>query len=413
VRIRFIMIGMLLSIHPFYANAVTLKSAMDAAVEQHPMLTISKMQVDQAQGELQEQSSYAYNPELSVEPQRRRLNGGGSTNDYYVRLSQGIELGGKQKYRELSAQAGLEAVRLESDVMYQQVSFNAARAFVALYFSKKELIWRNQQAVTLLQLNKAITRQMELGEANQLDVNLSQASLTQAINAEGQAKLQHAMNVSRYVMAVGADGEIKDIRPELPKLLVNWKPSSNPVEIAMNSRPDMTAKRQRMIQRLAQADLAKAQGIPDITVGLMAAREAGDQLILLGLKVPIPVLNSHRGAYRSALSQASAYKTELEWFEQRIKIEVQEALYSHSTAMHALLAMSKVEGKPSSPDNIELARLAFDAGELNIEELVVHINQILESRINAAAIAKQGWLARIRLAEVLGHPEYILQGIQE
>ncbi|WP_232710104.1 TolC family protein [Mariprofundus aestuarium] len=404
---------MLLCIHPFYANAVTLKAAMDAAVEQHPMLKISKMQVDGAQGELQEQGSYAYNPELSVEPQRRRLNGGGSSNDYYVTLSQGIELGGKQKYRELSAQAGLEAVRLESDSMYQQVSTNAARAFVELHFSKRELVWRNQQAGTLLQLHKAIFRQMELGEANQLDVNLSQASLTQAINAEAQAKKQHAMNVSRYVMAVGAGGEIKEIQPELPKLLVGWQPLSDPVDIAMNSRPDITAKRQRLAQHTAQADLANAKRIPDVTVGLMAGREAGDQLISLGFTMPIPVLNSHSGAYRAALSQASAYKTELEWFEQRVKLEVQEALFSHTTAMQSLLALSKVEGKPSSPDNIELARMAFDAGELNIEELVVHINQILESRINSAAIVKQGWLARIRLAEVLGHPEYILQGIKE
>jgi len=80
--------------------------------------------------------------------------------------------------------------------------------------------------------------------------------------------------------------------------------------------------------------------------------------------------------------------------------------------MQALLALSKAEGKPSSPDNIELAKMAFDAGELNIEELVVHINQILESRINSASIIKQGWLARIRLAEVLGHPEYIFEGNQ-
>jgi len=412
VRKRFIITGMLLCIYPLHANAVTLKEAMDTAVEQHPMLTISKMQIDGAQGELQEQSSYAYNPELSLEPQRRRLNGGGSSNDYYVTLSQGIELGGKQKYRELSAQAGLEAVRLESDSMYQQVSVNAARAFVELYFSKRELVWRNQQAGTLLQLHKAITRQLELGEANQLDVNLSQAALTQAINAEAQAKQQHAMNVSRYVIAVGAGGDIKEVQPELPKLLVGWQPLSDPIEIAMSSRPDITARRQRLVQHTAQADLADAQRIPDLTVGLMAGREAGDQLISLGFTMPIPVLNSHSGAYRAALSQASAYKTELEWFEQRVKLEVQEALFSHVTAMQALLALSKAEGKPSSPDNIELAKMAFDAGELNIEELVVHINQILESRINSASIIKQGWLARIRLAEVLGHPEYIFEGNQ-
>ena len=327
-------------------------------------------------------------------------------------MSQGIELGGKQKYREMSAQAAVEATKLESDTMYQRVSFNAARALVGLYFSKRELVWRNQQAGTLLQLHKAITRQMELGEANQLDVNLSQASLTQAINAEAQAKKEHAMNVSRYVMAVGAGGDIKNIQPELPKLLVGWQPMSDPVEIAMNSRPDITAKRQRLAQYSAQADLAKAQRIPDVTIGITAGRESGDQLYSLGFTVPIPVLNSHSGAYRAALSQASIRQTELEWFEQQVKLEVREATFSHATAMRALLAVSKVKSDPSSTDDIKLARSAFDAGELGIEELVVHINQILESRINSAAIVKQGWLARIRLAEVLGHPEYILQGTQ-
>ncbi len=413
MQIRFLMIGMLLCIHPFSANGVTLKAAMDAAVEQHPMLKVSKMQIDEAQGELQEQSSYAYNPEISVEPQRRRLNGGGSSNDYYITLSQGIELGGKQKYRELSTQATVEAAKFKSDTMRQQVSFNAARALVMLHFSKRELVWRNKQAGTLLQLHRAIVRQMELGEANQLDVNLSKASLIQAINAEAQAKQGHAMNVSMYVMAVGAGGDIKDIQPDLPKLRVNWRPLSEPVEIAMRSRPDISVKVQMLAQQSAQADLARANRIPDVTVGLMAGREAGEQLISMGITIPIPVLNSHKGAYRAALSRASAYKTELEWFEQRVKLEVQEALFNHTTAMQALLEMSKVEGKSSSPDNIELAKIAFDAGELEIEEVVVHINQILESRINSAAIVKQGWLARIRLAEVLGHPEYILQGSQE
>lgn len=411
MRIRFTMIGMLLCIHPFYANAVTLKQAMDAAVD-HPMLSVSMMQIDGARGELKEQGSYAYNPELSVEPQRRRLNGGGSSNDYYVTLSQGIELGGKQKYRERSAQAALEAVKLESETEQQKIQVNAAKALVALYFSKRELLWRNQQSLTLMQLNKAVSRQMEVGEASQLDVNLAQASLTQAIQAEAEAKHAHAMNVSAYVLATGASEQAKTVEAELPKLLVGWEPLSDPIEIALNSRPEIAVKRQRLAQHSAQADLAKAQRIPDVTVGLTAGRESGDQLYSLGFTVPIPVFNSHSGAYRSALSQATAQQTELAWLEQRIKLEVQEAAFNHATAMRAVLAVSEVEKTDASRDKIALAKAAFDAGELNIEELVVHINQILESRINSAAIIRQGWLARIRLAEVLGHPEYILQGTQ-
>nr|WP_241697623.1 TolC family protein [Mariprofundus sp. NF] len=383
---------------------------MDTALEQHPLLRISNTQIEGAQGELQEQRAYAYNPELSVEPQRRRLNGGGSSNDYYVTLSQGIELGGKQGYRERSAQAALEATKLEFGVNRHRIMVDAARALVALYFSKRELLWRNQQSLTLLQLNKAVSRQMEVGEANQLDVNLAKSSLTQAIHAEALAKQQHAMNVSKYLMATGESSVPNDIQVELPKLLVGWEPLSDPIETAMNSRSEIKAKRQRLAQYSAKSDLAKAQRIPDVTVGITAGRESGDQLYSLGFTVPIPVLNNHNGAYRAAMSQATAQQAELEWLEKRVKLEVQEAIYNHGTAMRAVLAVNEVEKTDVSKDNISLAKAAFDSGELNIEELVVHINQILESRINSAAILQQGWMARIRLAEVLGHPEYILEG---
>jgi len=410
VRIRFLITGMLLCIYPSHANAVTLSEAMDTALDQHPMLRVSNTQIEGAQGELQEQRAYAYNPELSVEPQRRRLNGGGSSNDYYITLSQGIELGGKQGYRERSAQAALEATKLELGVNRHRIMVDAARALVALYFSKRELLWRNQQSLTLLQLNKAVSRQMEVGEANQLDVNLAKSSLTQAIHAEALAKQQYAMNVSKYLMTTGESSVPKDIQVELPKLLVGWEPLSDPIETAMNSRLEIKAKRQRLAQYSAKSDLAKAQRIPDVTVGLTAGRESGDQLYSLGFTVPIPVLNNHNGAYRAAMSQATAQQAELEWLEKRVQLEVQEAIYNHGTAMRAVLAVNEVEKTDVSKDNISLAKAAFDAGELNIEALVVHINQILESRINSAAILQQGWMARIRLAEVLGHPEYILEG---
>jgi len=412
VRIRFLITGMLLSIYPLHANAVTLNEAMDTALEQHPMLKISNMQIEGAQGVLQEQSAYAYNPELSVEPQRRKLNGGGSSNDYYLTLSQGIELGGKQGYREKSAQAALEATKLEFGASRQRIMADAARALVSLHFSKRELLWRNQQSLTLLQLNKAVRRQMEVGEANQLDVNLAKSSLIQSINAEALAKQQHAMNVSKYFMATGESSAPKDIQAELPKLLLGWEPQSDPVDIALKSRPDIIVKRQYLAQSSAQAELAKANKVPDLTVGLMAGREAGEQLVSLAFTMPIPVLNSHDGAYRSAISQATAQQAELEWLEKRVKLEVQEAIYNHGTAIRAILSVNEIEKTDISKDKIALAKAAFDAGELNIEELVVHINQILESRINSASIVKQGWLARIRLAEVLGHPEYILQGTQ-
>jgi len=149
----------------------------------------------------------------------------------------------------------------------------------------------------------------------------------------------------------------------------------------------------------------------------MAGREAGEQIYSLAVTMPIPVLNSHHGAYRAALSQRVAQQTELSWLKQRVKLEVHEALHYYDIAISAIetekRTVKEAGATVSSLDSIHLARLAFDAGELDIEALVLHINQLLESRINSAAILKQEWVARIRLAEVLGHPEYIYEGTRE
>jgi len=252
----YITIGLLLCMQSGYANAVTLQQAMNKATEQHPSLLISKAYIEAAEGKLSEQLSYAYNPELSIEPQYRQLNGGGRSNDYYISLSQGIELAGKQGYRSASADASSQVVKLSSEIQRQKIMIDVATALVDIYFSGRELQWRNQQAVTLMQLNKAIARQLQVGEANQLDMNLSKSSLKQMIHAEAQAKMQHTMNIYRYFLAVGKHGDMDTIQAELPTLPLNWKPASEPVQMALNSRIEIAVQRQRLIQYSADVDLA-------------------------------------------------------------------------------------------------------------------------------------------------------------
>jgi outer membrane protein TolC len=190
-------------------------------------------------------------------------------------------------------------------------------------------------------------------------------------------------------------------------------PPENPFSTALKSRPDLAALKSRLGQFDAKARLADAERIPDPTFSLMSGREAGEQLVKVGISFPIPLLNSHNGAYRASLAEASRTRNKLEWLENRLQLEVQAALYNHTSAMQALSHAYQIEESSASSDNIKLAQTAFNAGELNLEELVIHINQALDARLTALNIMKQGWLARIRLAEVLGHPEYILEGIQQ
>ncbi len=410
---RFLMIGMLSCIHPFYAHADSLKDAMDTAAKQHPVLQMAEQNTAMARGNLAEQSAYTYNPELSLEPQRRRLNGGGTSSDYYITLSQGIEIGGKRGLREKSAQAALDSASQIQQNTRQQLMIEAARSYIALYFARRVFDLRSQQSDMLKKVAEAVAQQLELGESSQLDANLARSAFASALNTTTAARQLLTQSRQRYRLALGNVQDSENIpQLELSSLDTDWQPPSDAYRVALQSRPDLLALGSKLLQFNAQADMASAARIPDITLSAMTGREAGEQLIKLGITVPFPVLNSHQGAYRAALAEKERVSTGLEWSQQQLRYAVQSAIDNHANAMHALSDMIETDMLQSAKNTISLARQAYDAGELDLEELVVHIKQGIDAQMTALEIIQQGWLTRIQLAEVLGHPEYILKGIQ-
>ena len=409
---RLFMIGMLSCIHPIYSYADTLQEVMEQVAKQHPMLQMAEKNIEAAQGYVTEQGSYAYNPELSLEPQSRRLNGGGTSNDYYITLSQGIELGGKQAFRKQAAQAALNASVQNGEYTQHRLMIEAARAYVTLYFAEQRYDVRSQQSKVLGTVHDAVVRQLKLGASSQLDANLAQSVFASARNARTRSKQVMTQSQQRYSIALGQVSDLAVVNLVLPKLSLSWQAPVNAYHVALTSRPDLLRLQSKLEQADAQAELADAMRMPDVTVHAMIAREAGDRLVLLGLTVPFLVLNQHDGAYTAALAKQERVKLGLHWSQQQLRYEVKSALDNYQDAIQALSDMRATHMQKNAEDTMILAQKAYQAGELDLETLVVHINQGLNAKITALDMAEQAWLARIRLAEVLGHPEYILKGTQ-
>ncbi len=409
MRTHVFIIGMLLCIHPLNIQAESLASAMARAASQHPRLQMAEQSVEVAKEQLHEQGAYAYNPELSLESQRRRLNGGGTSNDYYITLSQGIEIAGKRGLREQAAKAALDAISARRDATQQQLRIEAARAYVDLFFARRIYDLRRQQSEMLRSVSDAVARQLELGQSSQLQANLAQSAFAAAFNAATAAERRLNRSRQAYSLVLGAAGE-NEASLTLPALLPDWRPAGDAYALALKSRPEFAALQAQLVQSDARAELAGAERIPDITLSAMTGREAGDRLIKLGVTIPVPLLNSHQGAYRAAVVEKERVSTGMAWSKQQLRYEVQNALDNHRDAMQALSDLMNSRMPQRARDTVALARRAYDAGELDLEALVIHSKQGLEAQITALDIMQQAWLARIRLAEVLGHPEYILQG---
>ncbi len=411
MKIRYITTCMLMSILPWAAHATTLEQAMIMAQKTHPELQMSVLDNDAARAQLSSQSSYAYNPEISLEYQDRKLNGGGNSADYYIGLSQGIELGGKRGYREDAARFALQQSKDNTEALRQQLSVDVARAFVGFYLAKQTLEIRAQQSESLKALSAGVKRQLDVGDANVLDANLAQSAYVTALSAETEARQRYALLQARYHNAVGQP-LYDDMVLTLPKLQPDWQIPKNPLLIAKASRADIAALKAKVQQSQAESELADANRFSDPTISLMKGREAGEDLVKLGVSFALPFTNTRKGTYQASLAKAMRSQSELDWFERKLVLEVDAAVMNHGYAMQALHEARQMAKALNTRNSVKLAKTAFDAGELSLEGLVIHINQALEARLTTLNIIKQGWFARIRLAEVLGHPEYIIQGIQ-
>jgi len=411
VRTHVFIIGMLLCIHPLNIQAESLESVMAQAASQHPRLQMAEQSVEVAREQLHEQRDYAYNPELSLESQRRRLNGGGTSNDYYITLSQGIEIAGKRGLREQAARAELDAVSARRQSVQQRLMIEAARAYVQLFFARRTFALRQRQSDMLRAVSDAVSRQLELGQSSLLEANLAQSAFASAFNAAAAAERRLNRSRQQYWAALGVSGK-NEAELSLPTLSPEWRPAGDAYELALASRPEFSVLQAQLEQSDARAELAGAERIPDVTISTMTGREAGENLVKLGITIPVPLLNSHQGAYRAALAERERASTGMAWSRQQLRYAVRNALSNHNGAMQALAQLLSSRMQQRARDTVALARHAYDAGELDLEALVIHSRQGLEAQITALDIIQQAWLARIRLAEVLGHPEYILQGTQ-
>jgi len=416
VRIHYVTIGMLLCMLPWHASATeagtTLKQAMDIAKETHPELKMSALNVEAARNALTEQSSYAYNPELSLEAQDRSLANGESGRDYYIGISQGIELGGKQGYRQAAFYAALNASSQRAELAEQRISINVSRAFVQYFFAKKALDIRHQQSEALKKLRASTQRQLDVGDTNILEVNLANSVYASALSAEEDARSSLTTAQFDYYKSLGQFVKDDDFNLILPRLFVDWAVPSSPFDIALASRPDVAMLQSKVEQRDAEMNLASANRMPDPTLSIAGGREGDDKILSVAISFPLPLWNSHSGAYQSSVAKATLSRDKELWFKERLRFDVQAAVKNHESAMHTLKISEQVELSGSRMGNFKLAQTAYKAGELSFGALVIHINQSLDARLTSLNIIKKAWLARIHLAEVLGQPKYILQGSQ-
>ncbi|MFP3940921.1 MAG: TolC family protein, partial [Thermoanaerobaculia bacterium] len=151
----------------------------------------------------------------------------------------------------------------------------------------------------------------------------------------------------------------------------------------------------------ARRALARSERMPDVTAGLRAGREEGDDIVGLGLTIPIPLFDRNQGAVAEADAELAGARAELAVTDLAVRREVAAARARLVAALEALEAAESL-GLAALEDGLELVERSFDAGKIGSAEVILFRRELVEARRQSVEARVEAFRAAVDLAVVTG-----------
>ena len=358
-----------------------------------------------AGGDLRQAKVEGLNP--SVGYQRFESTRSGRPAEFGVTLSQSLGWLVERGPRVGAARAALDRTVAEVDDVERLAVRDAGQRFVAALAANRRLALAEQIAAATQRLYDITRIQLREGEISLLEANLAEIEYGRA-----EAK---ALAAGREVLASLLElRRLTGLAPMVPIVLVETPdfdpptgalPEDSLVTVAIQRRPDVTARRLAVEEASLRQRLARREGMPVPSLNGFLTRDDGESGSRLGLGVSLPValLDRNQGRVDREAASLERARIRLEAAQLAVRLEVREARLAYLSASEESARLESRVLEPARA-NIALVDSAYRAGKLGLPTLLLLRNQLVEAELDYW----QAWQARrealLRLRAAVGLP---------
>ncbi len=354
---------------------LTLEQALAMALQNNPQLTAFSLEI-RAREAAALQAALRPNPELELETENFAGSGplaAFKATETTVSLGQLIELGGKRQKR-------MQVAVLQSDLASWEYEARKLDVFtqVVTAFSKtlaaQELVRLNTEILSLAEeFQTQIERRVQAGRVSPAALSRAQVETAKARIALQRSK--KTLTTARQELAAtwGATHlSFKQVRGNLDQVVP--LPPLERLKSFLQQNPDLARWQTVKEQRKAARTLAEAQAVPDphIRIGWRRFNDNGDQALVAGVSIPLPLLNRNQGA----VQEAAVRIRQAEWQERSARIELQTLLNRY----YQTLAATQHALKALKDEIIPQAQQAFDTIDRGYREGKFGFLDVLDAR---------------------------------
>lgn len=336
---------------------LTLAEAIRLALQFSPQIVANQQELAASDGTVI-QAGARPNPEIQalIEDTRRE------SRTTTVQFSQPIELGGKRSARVSVAELGRAQTAVDIDGRRAQIRADVSDAFFGAVIAQERVQLAQASAELSGRAADAASKRVQAGKVSPVD--------------ETRAKVAHA---GVRVELRQAQGELRSARQRLSALLGPAAPRAQVLAWQSNALPallspdtllaDVPALRQARLEvdrRQAMVELERARRIPDVTLTLGAKRDqqVGRNQTVIGLSMPIPVLDTNRGNLLQALRLHDKAEADLQATRIRVETEWTQLSERQRSAQAEVQAL-KEEVLPGAESAWQAATTGFELGKFS------------------------------------------------
>jgi cobalt-zinc-cadmium efflux system outer membrane protein len=351
------------------------------------------------------------NPSLEVEAATGALTGSRAENNITLGVSQEFLLADKRRKRQTVAERELGIYRWQLADRERTIGEEVKTAFYAAVLAKKRTELADQVVLLNRQLLQVAGERLAAGDIPELELNLVKVEVNRAeadkITAANALHQREAVLATLIGMPSGESMTIAGDFVDRPMVGM----PADLLRCAFGNRPDLKALETEKSRGDAEFNLARAEGIPNVTVALALSRETtalevgnekikdADYLVGVRLSMPIPLFDRNAAGVEEARAKRSSTESRLLAAKRAVEREVAAAYAAYENSGRAL-SIYKSDIIPQLEENLKLSREAYRLGEVGILSLIQEQKKFIEVNDSYLTTLHDRQMALVRLETV-------------
>ena len=393
---------------------ITLSQALAASLIKNPQLRAFSWEVRAREAQAL-QAGLPPNPEISFELED--FGGSGSVEGFdgtetTILLSQLIPLGGKlskrRKMEELNtklAEWNYETVRLN---VLTQTTINYLNVLAA----QDQLALELELVGLAEKVHTTVSELAREGEISPIQEKRSQVVLSQTrINLERSKRELEAAKKILSSSWGGNEPQFEEVTGNLDS--ISPIPSFEKLTELLSENPDIARWASEMEQREAKIKLEQANAIPDpfVSGGYRHISERNDNAFVVGLSIPIPILNRNQGAISEARRRLKKAIEE----QKNAEVIVNRALastYETLSSSYQEVVLLKDNVLPEAESAYELIFEGYREGKFALLDVLVAQRTVFDARLQYIEALLSYHSSRTNVERLIGTPLEMIDNYQ-